>query len=110
MVRRVKAHAAEDMPGYFRAFLRRIGVKRVQVANLRRYPLEAPDLTLHLSAAKLNIVRLGSERAGIDRLPVAYHQVDRILAQEFMQERRAAPRQAGDEDRLLDSLLENRGV
>jgi len=47
---------------------------------------------------------------GIDRLPASYRPIRRVLAEKLVQERCAAPRHPGDEDRLLDLFVENFGV
>ena len=94
----VEARAAKHLARKLDALLRRIGLNRVQVPDPGREPVKNLELQLHHSASRAEIGRpmLG---IGIDRLPYARRAVGGILRQQSVQERRAAARQAGDEDR-----------
>lgn len=64
---------------------------------IRREPVEDLELQLDLSSPRAELSR-AMFRMGIDRLPDARGTVGRVLRQQSVQERRAAARQARNED------------
>ena len=104
----VKAQARKHMRGDLGAFLRRIGVDRMEPAEFRgQHPKEA-QLAGDLSAVD------GPHRPSlrwiwVDRLPDAGDEVAQILCEQTMQKCRARAGQSGNEDRPLDRLIENLG-
>ena len=103
----VEPQAGEHMGGDFGTFLRRGRVERMQAGELGREPAEGRQLPVDgpdpaVAAGR----RVGT---GKDRLPDARHVVGRVLHQQGVQEGGAGPRQAGDEDRLHDRLVGDRG-
>src|SRR5579872_353134 len=105
----VEARAAEHLAGEFDAFLRRVGLDRMQAPDPRREPIEESELQLNLPAAGAE-PRRAMPGIGIDRLPDARGAVDRILRQQSVEKSRAAARQAGDEDRRREGPRRDRGL
>src|SRR5689334_19430399 len=100
-MRRVETEARKDVRGDLAAFLRRGRGDRMHRAEIRRQPAEHSQLAIDLSDRARLACRVARE-GRMDRLPAARHGVGRVFDQKAMQEGRAAARQAGDEDRLLD--------
>ncbi len=93
----VIARAAEHLAREFDTLLGRIRLDWVEVSDPRRESVEDLELQLDLSSPRAELGR-AMFGMGIDRLPNAGGAVGRILRHESMQERRAAARQAGNED------------
>ena len=105
----IPARAAEHLARDLDAFFRRVRLDRMQVSDSWRKPVEDLELQLHLPApcAELGGAML---RTRVDRLPYARGAIEGILRKQAVQERRAAARQAGDEDRRRNRPRQDRGI
>src|ERR1700729_3679347 len=94
----IVARAAEHLARNLDAFLRRVRLDGMQVSDPWREPVEDTELQRNLPApcAKLGGAML---RTRVDRLPYPRSAIEGILRKQAVQERRAAAREAGDEDR-----------
>ena len=101
---RVEAQAAEDVRCDFGAFLWRGGGQRMQAGECRRQYLEHAELPRNVRDAP---VGLAGRRAWIDSFVHCRRAIVGILQHHAMQEGGAAARQAGDEDRPPDRLLDD---
>src|ERR1700722_5246049 len=105
----IVARTAEHLAGNLDAFLRRVRLDRMQVSDPWREPVEDTELQRNLPApcAKLSGAML---RTRVDRLPYARSAIEGILRKQAVQERRAAAREAGDEDRRPKRPRQDRGI
>ena len=84
------------------------GIERMQRAELRGQPLEGAQLPRHARRPRIApAARRPRQWIRVDRLPDARGAIARILHQQPVQEGGAAARQAGDEDRPFDRLVQD---
>ncbi len=102
----IETQALEHMRRDLGAFLRRAGGKRVQAAHAGRQSFEQAKLLVDAGHASV-VAYIPRQRIGINRLPGQWHAIGRILRKQCVQEGCAAAWKACDEDRPIDSFLQN---
>src|SRR4051812_32620889 len=111
MVGGVISQASKDVSRDLGTFLDRVGVDRVNASELRCQPGEGGQLTIDNAGPRIGnpgrALRLGTRIYG---LPATGDQIGSVLGKKTMEECRPAARQPHDEDRLVNSLMQNLGV
>lgn len=106
-VGRIKSQTGEDMRVDFRAFLWRDCSYRMHFTEAGGQQLKHPKLAINAPPPSVAVTLVRTARIGMDQLPDPGNQIGGVRGQQSVQECRTRTRQTGNNDRLLNSRLQN---